>query len=160
MMEDKLQVLRNVPLLATLGEELTKSLAEAAEVVAVKKGELVVKEDDPGDALFAVVSGRLQAYTRLKSGRERVFATYCNGDYFGEMPLLSGETHWSNVRALNDSVLLKIPRVDFDAVVRRDPRVAASVFQRMGHRIKELRDRKSTRLNSSHSSVSRMPSSA
>ncbi len=139
MMEDKLQVLRNVPLLATLGEELTKSLAEAAEVVAVKKGELVVKEDDPGDALFAVVSGRLQAYTRLKSGRERVFATYCNGDYFGEMPLLSGETHWSNVRALNDSVLLKIPRVDFDAVVRRDPRVAASVFQRMGHRIKELR---------------------
>jgi len=138
-MEDKLQVLQNVPLLATLGEELMKSLATGAEVVAVKKGDLVVREDDPGDALFAVVSGRLQAYTRLKSGRERVFATYCSGDYFGEMPLLSGETHWSNVRALNDSVLLKIPRAVFETVVHRDPRVAASVIQRMGHRIKELR---------------------
>ncbi len=141
-MDEKLHVLRKVPLLASLGDELTKSLAEGAEVVAVRKGELVVKEDDPGDALFAVVSGRLQAYTRLPSGGDRVFATYCNGDYFGEMPLLSGETHWSNVRALNDSVLLKIPRGVFDAVVQRDPRVAASVLQRMGHRMKELRQEK------------------
>jgi predicted acylesterase/phospholipase RssA/CRP-like cAMP-binding protein len=142
MMEDKLQVLGNVPLLAGLGEELMKSLAERAELVSVKKGDLVVRENDPGDALFAVVSGRLQAYTKLKSGRERVFATYCNGDCFGEMPLLSGETQWASVRALNDSVLLKIPREDFDAVVHRDPRVAVSFTRRMGHRIKELREEK------------------
>jgi predicted acylesterase/phospholipase RssA/CRP-like cAMP-binding protein len=141
-MEDKLQVLENVPVLASLGQELMKSLAERAEFVAVKKGELVVRENDPGDALYAVISGRLQAYTKLKSGRDRVFATYCNGDCFGEMPLLSGETHWANVRALNDSVLLKIPREDFDAVVSRDPRVAVSFSQRLGHRIKELREEK------------------
>jgi len=139
-MDDKLQVLENVPVLASLGEELMKSLAERAEFVAVKKGDLVVRENDPGDALFAVVSGRLQAYTRLKSGRERVFATYCNGDCFGEMPLLSGETQWASVRALGDSVLLKIPRDDFNAVVNRDPRVAVSFTRRMGHRMKELRE--------------------
>jgi len=141
-MEDKLQVLQNVPVLASLGEELMKGLAERAEFVAVKKGDLVVRENDPGDALYVVVSGRLQAYTSLKSGRDRIFATYCDGDCFGEMPLLSGETHWANVRALNDSMLLKIPREDFDAIVNRDPRVAVSFSQRLGHRIKELRAEK------------------
>jgi len=141
-MEDKLQVLQSVPVLASLGEELMKGLAERAEFVAVKKGDLVVRENDPGDALYVVVSGRLQAYTSLKSGRDRVFATYCDGDCFGEMPLLSGETHWANVRALNDSMLLKIPREDFDAIVNRDPRVAVSFSQRLGHRIKELRAEK------------------
>ncbi|HVM62591.1 MAG TPA: patatin-like phospholipase family protein [Verrucomicrobiae bacterium] len=141
-MEDKLQVLENVPVLASLGNELLKGLAERAEFVAVKKGDLVVRENDPGDALYAVVSGRLQSYTSLKSGRDRVFATYCDGDCFGEMPLLSGETHWANVRALNDSVLLKIPRDDFDTLVNRDPRVAVSFSQRMGHRMKELREEK------------------
>ncbi len=141
-MEDKLQVLESVPVLASLGEELMKGLAERAEFVAVKKGDLVVRENDPGDALYVVVSRRLQAYTRLKSGRDRVFATYCDGECFGEMPLLSGETHWANVRALNDSMLLKIPREDFDALVNRDPRVAVSFSQRMGHRIKELREEK------------------
>ncbi len=141
-MEDKLQILESVPLLASLGQELMKGLAEQADFVAAKKGDLVVRENDPGDALYVVVSGRLQAYTSLKSGRERVFATYCDGDCFGEMPLLSGETHWANVRALNDSMLLKIPRADFDALVYRDPRVAVSFSQRMGHRIKELREEK------------------
>jgi NTE family protein len=141
-MEDKFQVLENVPVLASLGKELMKGLAERAEFVAVKKGDLIVRENDPGDALYVVVSGRLQAYTRLKSGRDRIFATYCDGDCFGEMPLLSGETHWANVRALNDSMLLKIPREDFDSVVNRDPRVAVSFSQRLGHRIKELREEK------------------
>jgi NTE family protein len=141
-MEDKLQVLENVQVLANLGKELLKGLAERVEFVAVKKGDLVVRENDAGDALYVVVSGRLQAYTSLKSGRDRVFATYCERDCFGEMPLLSGETHWANVRALNDSVLLKIPREDFEALVNRDPRVAVSFTQRMGHRIKELREEK------------------
>jgi NTE family protein len=141
-MEDKLQVLESVPVLASLGQELLKGLAERAEFVAAKKGDLVVRENDPGDALYVVVSGRMQAYTSLKSGRDRVFATYCDGDCFGEMPLLSGETHWANVRALNDSILLKIPRDDFDALVSRDPRVAVSFSQRLGHRIKELREEK------------------
>jgi len=36
-MEHKLQVLENVPVLASLGEELMKGLAERAEFVAVKK---------------------------------------------------------------------------------------------------------------------------
>jgi predicted acylesterase/phospholipase RssA/CRP-like cAMP-binding protein len=141
-MEDKLQVLQNVPVLASLGEELMKSLAERAEFVAVRKGDLVVRENDPGDALYCVVSGRLQAYARLQSGRERVFATYWGGDCFGEMPLLSGETHWASVRALNDSVLLKIPREEFQAVLTRDPRVAIGFSQRMGQRIKQLREEK------------------
>ena len=96
-MEDKLQVLQNVPVLASLGEELMLGLAERAEFVTVKKGELVVRENDAGDALHVVVSGRLQSYTRLKSGHDRVFATYCNGDCFGEMPLLSGETDRKSV---------------------------------------------------------------
>jgi NTE family protein len=137
-MDDKLQVLVGVPLLASLGEELMKGMAERATFVAFKKGELVVHENDPGDALYVIVTGRLQAYTRLGSGRERVFATYCNGDCFGEMPLLSGETQSASIRALSDSVLLKIPRQDFDDIVNRDPRVAVGFTRRMGQRIKQL----------------------
>jgi NTE family protein len=141
-MKDKLQVLEEVPIFATLGRKLRKILAEEAEFFAVKKGDLVVCENDPGDALFVVVSGRLQAFTRLKSGAERIYARYTGGDCFGEMPLLSGETHWASVRALNDSVLLKIPRENFESVIKRDPGVALGFTQRMGERITQLREEK------------------
>lgn len=139
-MQDKLQVLAGVPLLASLGEELMAGVAEHAEFITARKGDIIVRENAPGDALYAVVSGRLEAFATLDSGGEHVFAHYCNGDYFGEMPLLSGETQWASVRALSDSLLLKIPRDEFQAVVNRDPRVAVSVSRRMGHRIKQLRE--------------------
>jgi NTE family protein len=141
-MEEKLQVLQSVPIIASLGDAVMNNLAERAEFVTARKGELVVRENDAGDALYAVVSGRLQAYTRLKSGAERIYTTYCSGDYFGEMPLLSGETQWASVRALNDSILLKIPRDDFQSVLRDDPRMALGFLRRMGHRITELREEK------------------
>jgi len=141
-MESKAQILESVPLLASLGEESIRNLAETAEFATLKKNEVVVHEGTPGDGLYVVVSGRLQAYTPIKGRGERIYVRYCSGDWFGEMPLLSGETHWASVRALNDSVLLKIPRAAFDGMLGRDPRVALAFTQRMGERMKQLREEK------------------
>jgi NTE family protein len=142
-MEGKLQILESVPLLAAAGEELLKSLSEHAEFITLKKDDLAVREGDEGDGFYVVVSGRLQACTQLKNEIEHVYVRYHSGDWFGEMPLLSGETHWASVRALNDSVLLKIPRTAFEAMLRRDPRVALGLSQRMGARMNQLREEKS-----------------
>lgn len=141
-MEGKAQILESVPLLAACGQEALAGLAEHAEFVTLKKDELAVREGEKGEGLYVVVSGRLQAYTQLDGRPERVYVRYTSGDWFGEMPLLSGETHWASVRALNDSVLLKIPRAAFEAMLRRDPRMALGFTQRMGERMTQLREEK------------------
>ncbi len=141
-MISKLSILSQTPMLAGLGNEQIQALAEKSDLITVTKGDVVVRENDPGDALYVVVTGRLQAGARLPSGSDRVFASYTSGDCFGEMPLLSGETHWADVRALNDSVLLAIPRQAFDEVLKQDPRMAVGFTRRLGRRIKELREEK------------------
>ena len=130
-MEGKAQILESVPLLATLGEEVLRDLADAAAFATYKKNEIVLREGEEGDGLYVVVSGRLQAYSAAKGRGERIFARYHGGDWFGEMPLLSGETHWASVRALNDSVLLKIPRAAFEAMLARSPQLATAFTRRM-----------------------------
>lgn len=142
-MEGKIQILEGVPLLASLGEELLKGLADQAEFVTLKKDDLAVREGEEGDGFYVVVSGRLQACTQPKGWAERVYVRYYAGDWFGEMPLLSGETNWASVRALNDSVLLKIPRAAFEVMLRNDPRVALGLSQRMAERMNQLREEKS-----------------
>ena len=141
-MEGKRQILESVPLLAAVGEEALGGLADQAEFVTLKKDDLAVREGEKGDGFFVVVSGRLQAYSQANGHAERIYVRYSSGDWFGEMPLLSGETHWANVRALNDSVLLKIPRAAFEAMLSRDPRMALGFTQRMGERMSQLRDEK------------------
>jgi NTE family protein len=142
-MEGKVQILQSLPLLAGMGEDSIRELAEVAEFVALKKNDVALCEGEQGDGLYVVVSGRLQAYTPVKGRGERVYVRYCSGDWFGEMPLLSGQTNWASVRALNDSVLLKIPRAAFAVMLGRDPRVALAFTQRMGERMTQLREEKS-----------------
>ena len=98
-MESKLQILESVPLLAACGQQALDGLAEHAEFVTLKKHELAVHEGEKGDGLYVVVSGRLQAFSALNGHAERIYVRYCSGDWFGEMPLLSGESNWASVRA-------------------------------------------------------------
>src|SRR5277367_3310868 len=141
-MEGKLQILESVPLLATCGQEALAGLAAQAEFVTLKKDELAVHEGEKGDDFYVVVSGRLQAYSAVNGHAERIYVRYSSGDWFGEMPLLSGETHWASVRALNDSVLLKIPRRAFETMLKHDPRMALGFTHRMGERMTQLREEK------------------
>src|SRR5271154_5194587 len=141
-MEGKLQILESVPLLAACGQEALAGLAEHAEFITLKKDDLAVREGEKGDGLYVVVSGRLQACSQVNGHAERIYVRYGSGDWFGETPLLSGETHWASVRALNDSVLLKIPRAAFEAMLGRDPRMALAFTQRMGERMRQLREDK------------------
>lgn len=138
----KKDLLKQHPLFESLGWWQLRTVSKQAHIVEVEKGEVIIHEGQPGDAFYLVVSGRCEAFTRLKSGRNRVFEHYLNGDSFGEMPLLSGETHWCSVRALNDSLLLKISKDDFDDIVDKNPDISRELSARLARRIKDLRGEK------------------
>jgi predicted acylesterase/phospholipase RssA/CRP-like cAMP-binding protein len=138
-MEEKVNILSRVPILAEISAENLRQLAARAQFVTHPKGELVVREGEAGEAFYVVVSGRLQAFTRMTGGGERVLTMYTTGDFFGEVPLVSNERHWASVRVLNDAVLLHVPREDFEAVVRGEPLLALKFSARLGQRITLLR---------------------
>ncbi|MFB6356232.1 MAG: cyclic nucleotide-binding domain-containing protein, partial [bacterium] len=74
--------------------------------------------------------------------QNRVFEHYFNGDSFGEMALLSGETHWCSVRALNDTLLLKIDKPVFDDIINKNPDISRELSSNLARRIKDLREEK------------------
>src|SRR2546426_1129207 len=103
-----IELLKNLPVFSSLSLADVNKLAEKALMVAYRKGDIIVNENEQDDAFYVVVSGRCQALTQLKSGATRVFAHYCGGDCFGEIALLAGESYWYSVKCLNDAVLQKI----------------------------------------------------
>ena len=136
--QDKVVILRRVPVFAACTEDQLHLIADRTRLVEYKKGELVYREGDPADAFYIISSGRVRVFTRTPQGDEKTLTVLHNGDSFGEISLLIGETHSATVQALNDALILQLQKKDFEEVI----------------------DRKSTRLNSSHNVPSRMPSSA
>ena len=137
-MEERAEILKKLPLFSPLSWDAIRRAVGKAEVIAFRRDDVVIQEGEIGDAFYVVESGRLQAYTQLKSGVERVFAQYYDGDCFGEMAL-AGEPHWCSVRVLNDALLLKILCDDFEDAMRRHPELGFRVGQILAHRVQELR---------------------
>ena len=88
-------------------------------------------EGDPADALFVVLSGRLQAFV----GGRATPREMSRGQVFGEIGVLTGERRTAGVRALRDSELLVVPTGELDRLAGDDPgwlrRVARIVVDRL-----------------------------
>ena len=106
--------LSRVGLLATLsGETLTK-LAARMEREEVPAGKTVVREGEPGERFYVILSG-LFAVTQDSLGLRRMLKP---GDVFGEVALAMDVPRTATVAALVPSVVVSCDRATFDELVR------------------------------------------
>jgi CRP-like cAMP-binding protein len=132
LMHDVLvSVLSKIPLFAGLGKEEVHALAARAEDRATPGGTVVVREGDPADSLYVVLSGRVNVYLHASGGeKEVVLATKGPGEYFGEM-MLDDNPRSASVVALEPSKFAVISRADFKALILKHPEVGLQVIRNL-----------------------------
>ena len=133
--QDKVVLLKRVPVFATCTEEQLHLIANRMRLVEYKKGEVVYQEGDIANAFYIISSGRLRAFSRV-DGQERTFTVFHNGDSFGEISLLTGETHSATVQALNDTLILQLQKKDFDDVINRIPSLVLHLSRLLSKRLR------------------------
>jgi len=98
-----------------------EAFIEALSFIGKNKGEVVVKEGDPGDYMFIIVEGKVKVL--LKRGKkEIVLATLEKGNFFGEMSLFGKNPRSASVQAVTDLKLLKITREDIERLSEINPK--------------------------------------
>jgi cAMP-dependent protein kinase regulator len=110
-------------LLSGLGEREFRSVLEALEPRVFQPGETIVEEGQPGSSLFAIVEGSVEVVRTLKSGRRRMVAFLGEGDFFGEMSLLSDEPRFATVKAFERTAVLELTRERLEQIIQRHPSV-------------------------------------
>lgn len=114
---------RPVSLLARLGEKEFLSVMEALELRDFHSGETIVEEGEPGNSMFAIVEGSVEVVRTLKSGRRRTVAFLGEGDFFGEMSILSGVPRLASVKAFERTAVLELSRERLQRIIQRYPSV-------------------------------------
>jgi len=84
---------------------------------------IVVKEGDAGASLFIVVQGQVRVLTRDPKKREVVLATLGEGEFFGEISLLTGKPRTATIITNIASDLLELTRDDFEKIAKKHPHV-------------------------------------
>jgi ABC-type bacteriocin/lantibiotic exporter with double-glycine peptidase domain/CRP-like cAMP-binding protein len=114
-----------------LSAEDTARIEPRLKAEEVAAGTEVVRQGGPGERLFIVESGRLEA-VRSDNGTEAQIGFLSTGDLFGERSLVTGEPCVATVRALTTSHLWSLGHADFTWLSQEVP-----VF---GRRLREIAD--------------------
>jgi CRP-like cAMP-binding protein len=127
------ELLRAVPLFSGLSRRHTKKLAERADEVEFRKGEVVVEAGARGGSFFVIVEGEARV---TKSGR--TVARLGPGDFFGELALLDGGPRSATVTAATPLLTIRIFKRAFDRLVAQEPGVAAKMLAVLAGRLRGL----------------------
>lgn len=112
--------LRRIPLFESLGDEALADVASAFDSEAFDDGETVFSSGEKGDAFYVIARGVVEILRPGVDGAPYVAAVLEDGDFFGEMALLSNEPRNASVRSRGVTTLLRLDRDSFDDLLERD----------------------------------------
>ncbi|MFZ5800871.1 MAG: patatin-like phospholipase family protein [Candidatus Omnitrophota bacterium] len=133
---DKFSIVKQLPVFSELNFFEKSLISKKCELVSFKTQDIIYREGDSPDAFYCLVSGRVRLFVKSKEERELTLEYLGRGKYFGIISLLTGDPHSVTVEVINDAVILKIKKDDFDYILKRIPRLAIDLSQSLSRRLK------------------------
>lgn len=130
--------LKRVELFRTLTDEERLSLAARLRVAPFVSGEALTRQGAEAHWLYILTRGNAEVRVSVDGKLSEYVATLHEGDFFGEMGMMTGEPRSATVIALTD---VECYRVDKDAlhdILRSRPEVAEDISEVLARRRAEL----------------------
>lgn len=113
-------------------------MALAKELTALQErysgGQVIFSEEDKTRDLYVLLMGKVEVLQR----GIRLAELSQEGTFFGEMALLSGQPRSATLRALKDSILLKVPPDKLPILMKNMPDLAMRMAKNLAATVKNL----------------------
>ena len=127
--EDKLAVLRGVPLFADLDERSLQAVGILAHEVEFKAGDVLMVEGEAGDAFYVIVDGTVRVEQGDRTGR-----SLTAGGFLGEIALVERRPRTATATCVTDVRLFEIRAHEFERLLDSLPavheRICAAILRR------------------------------
>jgi CRP/FNR family cyclic AMP-dependent transcriptional regulator len=130
MCEDmKLERLASIPLFAGTGPRELRRIAQLSTDVRLPAGETLCRQGRRAREMIIVHEGLATVHV---DGRQ--VGVLVPGDFFGELPLLSGQAYTATATAATPMHVLILTRAEFASLLEDAPVVAARILRTLGGR--------------------------
>jgi CRP-like cAMP-binding protein len=128
--DSKVELIRSVPLFSKLSKQGLEDVAHIADELDLPSGKVMAKEGDRGREFFVLLKGEADV-----TKGDRSINTMREGDFFGEIALVTKMPRTASVTATTDVRVLVITERDFAALLKRSPEVGRGVAEALAERI-------------------------
>jgi CRP/FNR family cyclic AMP-dependent transcriptional regulator len=126
----KVELIRKVPLFSKLSKKGLEDVAHIADELDLPAGKVMAQQGDRGREFFVLLEGEADV---TKGGAS--INTMREGDFFGEIALVTKMPRTATVVASTDVRVLVITERDFGALLKRSPEVGRGVAEALAERV-------------------------
>jgi small-conductance mechanosensitive channel/CRP-like cAMP-binding protein len=131
------RALRQIDLFRPLSDEELRTAAARCRPLHYAAGERIIEEGAPGDSFFIVDRGEVEVSKEVAAAR-RTLARLMEGQFFGEMALLTGEKRAATVVAATDVDLFTLDKAGFQDIIVGNPAIAVDISTILAERREAL----------------------
>lgn len=122
-------IMETIPILTPLSDEEMTDLAGSVSIELFGEGERIVKEGEDGDSMYIIRSGACEATQIMENGKIKLLSKMHQGDFFGEISLLTGEKRSATITAVQDTSLIVIKKQIFSKFIVANPVISEQIAE-------------------------------
>lgn len=130
------ELLQSVPIFSDLDDAGIETLSRVVARKVYPKDGVVFFENESGDSLFMILSGRVKVTILGDDGREIILTVLGPGDFFGEMSLLDNEPRSATAIVTEETELVSLQRADFESVLADNKEIALGLIRVLTQRLR------------------------
>jgi voltage-gated potassium channel len=111
-----------VPIFANLSAAAIAEIMQLLDSRMARKGEVIARRGDKADAMYFIVAGEVEVEMADDDN-----VRLSDGDFFGEIAILTGDVRNATVRACAETQLLVLKAHDLERLMDRVPEVGSRI---------------------------------
>jgi len=111
-----------VPLFSNLGAGEIAAIMQLLDSRTARRGEVIARRGEKADAIYFIVSGMVEV--EMVGGET---ARLRDGEFFGEIAILTGDARNATVRACEETQLLVLEAHDLERLINRMPEIGRRI---------------------------------
>jgi CRP/FNR family transcriptional regulator/CRP/FNR family cyclic AMP-dependent transcriptional regulator len=133
---EKVTLLAQVPLFASLTTEQLAEIADRLIMRNYQRGATIIHQDEPGSMLYIIVNGHVKITSVSSEGEELILAMLTDNDFFGELSLLDGQPHSASATAMETTQVMTLNRDEFLEVIAKNPEMFNNILVVLSNRLR------------------------
>jgi CRP-like cAMP-binding protein len=134
----QVEFIKAIPYFSGLSPAQLDSLKVLIFEKTAERGEFIVLESEPAEALYFVVSGVVKVFKTSADGREQILQIVRPGESFNDAPVFDGGGNPASAQAMGTVTLYGIKNSDMSTILRTHPQVALNVIHVLSQKMRHL----------------------
>lgn len=130
------QDLSKIRIFKNLSSDEFKHLLSLLKEKSYKKNAAIVAVEEPGTSMMFLLEGSVKVNLFSKEGKEIIITSLAEGDFFGEISLLTNTPRSANVVAQTTCKILVLEEAGFNEHISKFPGLSKAMLKELAHRLR------------------------